>query len=264
MRTRPGFTLIELLVVIAIIAILASILFPVFAKAKQAAFKTQSMSNMRQVGTSFTLYLGDYDDTTPTLYYYDPNNLSLPTTQGFYYWPILLLPYTKSENIFLCPADRDDDPVLADSQGRGRFDPKNELHHYIMGANPSYGYNYRYLTDQIMTPDPNGGNPTPFYYIGKNASAIAAPSTTVFSGEATMKDKARPGGGTIKSTIGYSRIEPPSRWVGTRPDARATGQLWPRFNSNLVNIAWFDGHAKATSIDMLREANDKYWAGQEL
>lgn len=261
MFKSKGFTLIELLVVIAIIAILASILFPVFAHAKMAAKKTSSISNMRQVGTAFTLYLSEYDDVTPTLYYYDPANLTLPTTQGFYYWPVLLLPYTKSENIFLCPADRDDDPVLADSQGRGRFDPKNELHHYIMGANPSYGYNYRYLTTQINTPDPNGGNPTPFYYVGVSASTIGSAATTVFTGEATMKDKARPGGGTITTTIGYSRIEPPSRWLGVRPDARATGQLWPRFNNNLVNIAWFDGHAKATSLDVLKEANDKYWSG---
>jgi len=263
MRTRKGFTLIELLVVIAIIAILASILFPVFAKAKSAANKTSSLSNMRQVGTAFTLYLNDYDDTTPALYYYDPNNLTLPTTQGFYYWPVLILPYTKSENIFLCPADRDEDPVLADSQGRGRFDPKNELHYYIMGANPSFGMNYRYLNTQVNTPDPNGGNPTPFHFIGKSASVIATPSTTVFVGEATMKDKTRPGGGTISSTIGYSRIEPPSRWVGVRPDARATGQLWPRFNQNLVNITWFDGHAKATPIDTLKTPTDKFWSGIE-
>ncbi len=263
MRTRQAFTLIELLVVIAIIAILAAILFPVFAQAKNAAKKTSSLSNMRQVGTAFTLYLGDYDDTTPTLYYYDANNLSIPSTQGFYYWPVLMLPYTKSQNIFLCPADTMDDPVLADSQGRGRFDPNNELHFYIMGANPSYGYNYRYLTTKVNGLDPNGTNPTPFYYTGKSATAIAAPSSTVAFGEATMKDKARPGGGTITTTIGYSRIEPPSLWVGTSPDARATGQLWPRFSKNLVNIAWMDGHAKATSIDMLRTPTDYYWSGQE-
>ncbi len=65
---RKAFTLIELLVVIAIIAILAAILFPVFAQAKEAAKKTTSVSNMRQVGTAMLLYLGDYDDTTPTLY----------------------------------------------------------------------------------------------------------------------------------------------------------------------------------------------------
>jgi len=262
MRQR-AFTLIELLVVIAIIAILAAILFPVFAMAKTSAKKTASLSNMKQVGTALNLYLNDFDDTTPALYYYDPNNLSLPTTQGFYYWPTLLLPYTKSEEIFLCPADRDDDPVLRDADGRGRFDKANLLHHYILGANPSYGYNYRYLNLTINSPDPNGGNPTPFHYIGLSTSVIGATSTTVAYAEATMKDKTRPGSGVITTTIGYSRIEPPSRWTGAPGTATAQGQLWPRFQKKLVNVGWLDSHVKATSIDQLATPGDRFWNGTE-
>ena len=60
---KRAFTLIELLVVIAIIAILAAILFPVFAQAKSAAKKTQSVSNLKQLGLAWLLYAGDYDDT---------------------------------------------------------------------------------------------------------------------------------------------------------------------------------------------------------
>jgi prepilin-type N-terminal cleavage/methylation domain-containing protein/prepilin-type processing-associated H-X9-DG protein len=266
--SSSAFTLIELLVVIAIIAILAAILFPVFASAKTSAKKTVSISNVRQIGTASVLYYSDYDDRVPPLYYYDANNLSLPTTQGFYYWPTLLLPYTKSEAIFLCPADNADDAILRDSQGRGRFDPKNALHHYIVGANPSYGYNYRYLNTQINTPDPNGTNPTPFHFVGTSATALASPASTVAFGEATMKDRARPGGGVITSTIGYARIEPPSRWVGVEPDARAYGQLWPRFHKEIVNIAWLDGHVKPTSKKRLRgpgtttEEIDRFWNGR--
>ncbi len=63
-----AFTLIELLVVIAIIAILAAILFPVFAQAKAAAKKTASLSNLKQLGTSVQIYLSDYDDTFPLAY----------------------------------------------------------------------------------------------------------------------------------------------------------------------------------------------------
>lgn len=268
MSRRKGFTLIELLVVIAIIAILAAILFPVFAQAKNAAKKSASISNMRQIGLASQLYLESYDDVLMPLYYYDANNLTIPSTQGFYYWPVLLLPFTKNENIFLCPNDREDDAILRDSQGRGRFHPENSLHYYIMGANPSYGYNYRYMNTQINTPDPNGTNPTPFHFIGNGATSISAPSTTVLFGEATMKDKARPGGGTITSSIGYARIEPPSRWTGTYPNGAAYGQLWPRFQKNLVNITWLDGHAKATPISKLKgqgttvDEVDVFWNGK--
>ncbi|MBI5705634.1 MAG: prepilin-type N-terminal cleavage/methylation domain-containing protein [Armatimonadetes bacterium] len=267
MRARKAFTLIELLVVIAIIAILAAILFPVFAAAKNAGKKTVSISNMRQIGMASMMYLNDYDDSTPALYYYDANNLTIPSTQGFYYWPVLLLPYTTNESIFLCPNDRADDPALVDSQGRGRFDQNNELHYYIMGANPSYGFNYRYLNRQIMGQDPNGTNPTPYYFTGLSATSLSAPASTVMFAEATMKDKTRPGGSTVVSAIGYSRIEPPSRWVGVWPDARSQGQLWPRFSKDQVIVTWLDGHAKVRAVNQLKvdstdvAIKDKYWNG---
>lgn len=262
MKIRSAFTLIELLVVIAIIAILAAILFPVFAQAKVSAKKAVNLSNMRQVGTAYAIYLSDFDDTTPPLYYYDANNLTLASTQGFYYWPVLLLPYTKSEEIFLCPMDRDEDPILRDSQGRGRFDRNNELHYYILGANPSFGLNYRYLNTRINGPDPNGTNPSPFYYVGLSATAIGNVAGTVAFAESTMKDRTRPGGGTIKSTIGYSRIEPPTYWTGVAPSATAQGQLWPRFSKKLVNVGWLDSHVKATSLDELGKPGDVLWNGQ--
>ena len=71
MKSKRAFTLIELLVVIAIIAILAAILFPVFAQAKEAAKKTQCLSNLKNIGTSLQLYLGDSDDTYGMLQHYD-------------------------------------------------------------------------------------------------------------------------------------------------------------------------------------------------
>ncbi|MBQ0104694.1 MAG: prepilin-type N-terminal cleavage/methylation domain-containing protein, partial [Armatimonadetes bacterium] len=63
--TKHGFTLIELLVVIAIIAILAAILFPVFAQAREKARQTSCLSNCKQLGTAITLYCDDYDETLP-------------------------------------------------------------------------------------------------------------------------------------------------------------------------------------------------------
>lgn len=66
MRRRVGFTLIELLVVIAVIAILAAILYPVFAQARESARKTTCLSNLKQVGLSMTMYVTDYDETFPS------------------------------------------------------------------------------------------------------------------------------------------------------------------------------------------------------
>lgn len=280
---RRAFTLIELLVVIAIIAILAAILFPVFAQAKNAAKKTASISNIRQITTGSMLYLGDFDDTTMPLYHYNTaDTAQYPSSQGFLYWPVLLLPYTKSENIFICPNDTMDDPTLHDPQGRTRFDPLNTFHYYVLGSNPSYGFNYRYLNETINSPDPNGQNPSPFYYVGKSATSMDNPANTIMFGEATMKDKTVPptgggSGGTITNPIGYARIEPPfgdpangrPGWSAyTYPDARSQGQLWPRFDKKMVIIGWFDGHTKVRGVSSLvgtgttAEEVDRFWNGR--
>lgn len=88
---QRAFTLIELLVVIAIIAILAAILFPVFAQAKAAAKKSVSLSNAKQIGTAMNIYLTDYDDMTPSVYAVDGR--SADTYQ-------LMQPYIKNMGIF--------------------------------------------------------------------------------------------------------------------------------------------------------------------
>jgi hypothetical protein len=114
---KKAFTLIELLVVIAIIAILAAILFPVFAQAKVAAKKTTDLSNMKQMATATYMYYGDYDDTlfpyrvkVKSPFYDDPNvdggSGACHPGQGSgnrQWWSVLLYPYIKSYDMFKGP-----------------------------------------------------------------------------------------------------------------------------------------------------------------
>ena len=115
MRKR-GFTLIELLVVIAIIAILAAILFPVFARARENARKSNCQSNLKQMGTAVLMYVQDYDET------YTPAYCINPTVP----WPALLQPYIKNSGVFSCPSDPDYPTVL--SGWRLSYIPNYNLH----------------------------------------------------------------------------------------------------------------------------------------
>lgn len=99
---RHGFTLIELLVVIAIIAVLAGILFPVFAKAREKARQTMCLSNLKQIGMAFNMYAQDWDGFLPSHFYM----VGRRSREGAIKLVNCLLPYIKNREIFFCPSDR--------------------------------------------------------------------------------------------------------------------------------------------------------------
>ncbi len=100
---RGGFTLVELLVVIAIIAILAAILFPVFARARAKAYQTTCLSNEKQIGLALLMYAQDWDETYPPAYYYINGANS---NNGYVQWSGMVAPYTKNNEIWVCPSHR--------------------------------------------------------------------------------------------------------------------------------------------------------------
>ncbi|MBQ9359177.1 MAG: DUF1559 domain-containing protein [Abditibacteriota bacterium] len=125
---KKGFTLIELLVVIAIIAILAAIMFPVFNTAMEKARQTQCMSNAKQLGTAFVMYLADWDQTFPKGIVKDDgsmciigdnewcvyeghdvvhNDLQSNRMKNFS-WRAQIMPYVKNDSMFYCPSDTTD------------------------------------------------------------------------------------------------------------------------------------------------------------
>jgi prepilin-type N-terminal cleavage/methylation domain-containing protein len=108
--SRSAFTLIELLVVIAIIAILAAILFPVFAQARDKARQTACLSNAKQIGTAIMMYVQDYDET----YFYQVPSQALTYGAGPWgasyrtsiRWVVEHLPYLKNQGVYQCPSDK--------------------------------------------------------------------------------------------------------------------------------------------------------------
>ncbi|MDF2439133.1 MAG: hypothetical protein JWN98_117 [Abditibacteriota bacterium] len=117
-QRKRAFTLIELLVVIAIIAILAAILFPVFARARENARRTSCLSNLKQVGLALMQYTQDYDERYPFIPWDGGNTVAAGT---------VLQPYAKSAQLFRCPSD---------SRGAMQADFKNQ----------SYAYNVHYFS----------------------------------------------------------------------------------------------------------------------
>jgi prepilin-type N-terminal cleavage/methylation domain-containing protein/prepilin-type processing-associated H-X9-DG protein len=166
MRRRSGFTLIELLVVIAIIAILAAILFPVFAQAREMARGATCKSNLKQIISATMMYLQVHDETLPSL-----DHMAMTTGAGMSSLPFQLSSYVKSGQVWRCPTD----PQPWKSGGRRQeadFDG-TPLDWFV-----SYGYNF-----ENLSPPNASGSPL---YRARSLASIAKPAETVAFVDATL------------------------------------------------------------------------------
>jgi len=228
---RRGFTLIELLVVIAIIAILAAILFPVFAQAREKARAISCLSNEKQMGTALMMYSQDFDEGFPTFseyYYCTTNGAATVPCRNFpgsdtvdRYWDAKLLPYVKSgdpanlsapnwSGVWHCPDG------AADGSTTGR----------------SYGLNYAYVYDY----DPN----SPFAFRYLSLVAIESPSNCIFLGDASV----------------FGLMDMPHHFAGYGQKfglnmGVPTDRDRPWRHSDGANYVYLDGHAKYQKADFL-------------
>jgi prepilin-type N-terminal cleavage/methylation domain-containing protein/prepilin-type processing-associated H-X9-DG protein len=133
MIRRRGFTLIELLVVIAIIAILAAMLLPVFAKAREKGRQVSCLSNLKQMGSGIMMYVQDCDETYPRQSYLDGGGVDDWT------WSIVVQPYVSNTQVFVCPSDPSPCPPLTNN---GKVYQQVPLFSYIANYDviPEHGW----------------------------------------------------------------------------------------------------------------------------
>jgi prepilin-type N-terminal cleavage/methylation domain-containing protein len=295
-RARQGFTLIELLVVIAIIAILAAILFPVFAQAKEAAKKTAAVSDMKQGDLAVQMYLSDNDDAYPLS---DSGSVG---GAGWGYGPPdtvpfqVMYPYTKNTRFVIDPMDpwQSEDQRVTDqcqymSCTLATVTPTERM--YALGVRSNMGYNFAFFSPWIYQLQPTG------YYYGSasiGASQATAPAHTLLFGTSiwnrTSSGAPTGGGNWVVQTPCWldangNLMQPMSNYTsatgaghiysyGSGWDASPTaapvfGFLWPFYNitsssaaaaaqNGQVVVGFADGHVKAMPISQVAAGCNAY------
>jgi len=264
-RNTSGFTLIELLVVIAIIAILAAILFPVFAQAREKARAISCLSNEKQVCLSFDMYLQDYDESMVPLWAYEVNHQYDGTAQAYAsnnWWPELLDPYTKSWAIYHCPD-------MADPTGVWNG-PNAWWGNWMRRS--GIGYNYLDLGQWNNCLDTAGVS---LASVTKPAGTIAFVDSA-FQGSGALSTTPNPndpyptnaerGSSVVNAPAQYAAILPApvsctyydgknGGWDWTTPGATPNYTGWTiNRHSEGMNVGWVDGHCKYLKLSAL-------WAG---
>jgi prepilin-type N-terminal cleavage/methylation domain-containing protein/prepilin-type processing-associated H-X9-DG protein len=211
---RDGFTLVELLVVIAIIAILAHILFAVFAQARKKAHATACLSNMRQVGQALHIYAQDYDEMLPlgnvVAGFNEPN--AAPNFLG------ALVPYTKNLGIFVCPSSA---PASSAGYNATQYDPT-----------PASSSNY--LGNGVV--------------MGRKLSVVTNPAEIVTIQEDTLRWNVawlRPQSVDAKGTYQW--------WYSDQGSGSETRKRqYSNLHFNGGNLFFADGHVKYKSLERIR------------
>lgn len=230
-QKNSGFTLIELLVVIAIISILAAILFPVFARARENARRVSCISNLKQMGTAVMMYVQDYDEMYP------PRGISSTATPpdghfwytGSWFWPQLLYSYHKDNEVFFCPSTPDE---------KRKSDNRAAPFAGNYGANglimPPETYNYPYVRMAAIH------SPSSKYLIMDAGTYSIAPDR--------MEDGSS---GNIKNPSGNQNYLPGTGSLGIVGDTVSkpiSEKLQADYESGRhfhgVNVAFADGHVK--------------------
>lgn len=229
-RVKKGFTLIELLVVIAIIALLAAILFPVFARARENARRSSCQSNLKQVGLGFMQYAQDYDEAMP-------QPISFPSSGGVWEcWQSRLAPYIKSSQVFQCPSDSNK------TASHGSYWPNGGAFH------SSYGYNRNFGVSSGST-----------YSSGQNAagarlSVITHPTKTVLATDTGgSPDAAKPAAEWTPEPCAFLLDE-----TTNDVNVAATGTVCSSQDLKAgpsarhletTNVLWADGHVKSHRVE---------------
>ena len=230
-RKSKGFTLIELLVVIAIIAILAAILFPVFAKAREKARQTSCASNMKQIGLGVMMYTQDYDGYYPLAAYDD----------WLTWWPQMVAPYIQKASKNL-----DTETIGVDNGGIPRVFvcPSMSTH----GLRGDIGINYPLL---VNAPVQRGGP-----ILAHQESDLSSPASILMAVDSA---DTWPGKGIFGSCLAMS----PAWFGNAEPRIANTWSYWARHNDGM-NVTFCDGHVKWMKKDLLWNPSNPIWGYDEL